>query len=100
MRSEGCLHLHPASPRSQSRGWGRFFGDFTRGMSPCLSLRKKESGQRDFWAEGLWVHVHPREETLEEIEDYLALSLGALCSEDRRTSYQLLCNKSFQNSVT
>ena len=43
MRSEGCLHLHPASRRSWSRGWGRFFGDLTRGMSPCLSLRERKS---------------------------------------------------------
>lgn len=52
MRSEGRLHLHPASPRSRSRGWGRFFGDLTKEMSPCLSLRERKnldkgiSGQR------------------------------------------------------
>ena len=64
--------------------------------SLSLFKRKKESGQRDFWAEGLWLHVHPREETLEETEDYLALSLGALCSEDRHTSYHCCVTHHFK----
>ena len=77
MRSEGATA--PSScltPKPEP--WLGVFLQRPHKRDESLSLFKRKSGQRDFWAEGLWLHVHPREETLEETEDNLALSLGAL----------------------
>ena len=38
IKSEGRLHLHPASPQSRSSGWGILLRPHGE-MSPCLSLR-------------------------------------------------------------